>query len=466
MFLRQGLQFVVTILLARLVAPEQFGVIALLSIFTGVAGAFVDSGFAAALIQKQTTTRLDESTVFWFNVGIGAATSLALFTAAPSIANFFDQPVLVPITRVLSLTIFISSLGSIHFTLLEKALKFRPQVAVGAVSTVLSGTTGIALGWLGFGVWALVWQQVVAAACTSVFIWFLHPWRPTWAFSMSSARSLFGFGGYVLATNILETVYQRFYTILIGKNFGVRDLGFYSRADSTQQLPTGILTTVLMRVAFPVFSVANDDKDRLRRGVRLAVRGAMLLNAPVMLGLAAVSDVLIVTLFGRRWLPAAPILQILCIAGLLWPLHRINLTVLVAQGHSRLFFNLELIKKVLGISLLLGGAAFGVIGVAWATVVSSVAAFYINAYYTGKLLRYGALRQIVDSLPIVCVSVAMATTVHYAGITWRLAAPLALVVQVALGVAFMVAVVSVLRLGAVREAVELVREKRDGRSSL
>lgn len=459
-FLRQGLRFIFTVVLARLIAPDQFGIVALLSLFTGLAGAFVDSGFAPALIQRQHTSHADESTVFWFNVATGAAATLVLAAAAPLIANFFSQPVLAPLTRLISLSVFVGSLGSIHLVLLEKKLDFRTQLKVGAIATVVSGAVAVALALKGFGVWALAWQQVTAAICTTAALWILHPWRPTAIFSRASARSLFGFGGYVLATNLIDTAFTRVYTVLVGKFFGVRELGFYNRADSTQQLPGGTLMTILMRVAFPIFSVANADKDQLRRGVQLSVRGVTLVNAPAMLGLAAVAAPLLATVFGARWLPAAPILQVLCLAGVLTPLHRINLTVLVAQGHSRLFFNLEVIKKALGIALLTGGAAFGVMGVAWAMVVFNVAAFFINGWYTGRYLGYGAAAQTRDIAPIIAVSMAMGLVVHGLGIFWHPIAPVALIAGIAFGVLFTVAAAQLLHLAALQDALTLLRHRK------
>lgn len=464
-FLRQGLRFIFTIVLARLIAPDQFGIVALLSLFTGLAGAFVDSGFGPALIQRQHTSRTDESTVFWFNVATGALATLALVAAAPLIATVFAQPVLVPLTRLIALSIFIGSLGSIHFVLLEKQLDFRTQLQVGAIATAVSGSVAVVLAFRGFGVWALAWQQVIVAACTSALLWALHPWRPAAVFSRTSARSLFGFGGYVLATNLIDTAFSRAYTVLVGKFFGVRELGFYNRADSTQQLPGGTLMIVLIRVAFPVFSVANADKGQLHRGVRLSVRGVTLINAPAMLGLAAVAAPLIATVFGARWLPAAPILQVLCLAGVLTPLHRINLTVLVAQGHSHLFFNLEVLKKALGIALLAGGAVLGVMGVAWAMVVFNVAAFFINGWYTGRYLGYGAAAQTRDIAPIIAVSAAMALTVHGVSTIWHPGTAIALATGVAVGVAFMAVAVPLLRLAAFQDALALLHHRKHSAST-
>lgn len=456
-FLRQGVQFITSIFLARLIAPEQFGVMALLMVFTGIAGVFADSGFAAALIQKKAATRIDESTVFWINAGFGAGVSLALCAAAPFIAIFFDQPILVSATRFAAVTIIISSLGSIHFTLLEKSLKFKPQVVAGSLSVLASGAVAVVLALSGHGIWALVWQQVVATLVSTVVIWILHPWRPMLAFSRESARSLFGFGGFILATNLFEAIYQRFYALLIGKFFGVRELGFYNRAASTQQLPAGILTTLLMRVAFPVFSATNDDMGRLLRGTRHASRSAILVNAPVFLGLAAVAEPLVVTLFGERWMPAVPTLQILCIAGLLWPLQRINLTVLVAQGWAKQFFKLEMLNKILGVAAILIGAIFGVDGVAWATVVASVVSFVITAHYVGRHLGYGVVAQVLDALPFILIAAMMALAVHGLGMLWQPSVYVALLGKICFGVVFMCGAVLALKPEIVREGLGMLK---------
>lgn len=463
-FLRQIFSFVVSLILVRLIAPDEFGILALTMLFTGVAGALTDGGLAAALIQRKETTHCDESTVFWFNFAIGALTTLMLFVVAPWAADYLSQEVLAPLLKLISLSVFISALGSIHSVRLQKQLDFRTQMFVGTASTVSSGLVAIWLALYGYGVWALAWQQVVSAICTVVLLWTLHPWRPTLVFSTKSAHKLFSFGGYILATNLIDTAFSRLYTIVIGKLFGVRDLGFYSRADSTQQLPAGFITQIMLRVAFPVFSVAAENSIRLRHGVELAVRGVMLINAPTMLGIAAVSEPLVITMFGARWSASASILQVLCLAGILRPLHRINLTVLVAQGHSRLFFKLEVIKKLLGIALLVSGATMGVMGVAWAMVAFSLAEFYINAWYVARYFDYGVAKQTNDIAPIIVLSSLMAIFVHGLGSLLHFTAPVELVLQVVIGVAFMGVFTPLFRLRALGDVIDLIRQYRQRKS--
>lgn len=455
-FLRQGLQLLVAIILARLLGPEEFGTIALLYLFTGLSLAFIDSGFSAALIQRQDISRTDESTVFWFNLGMGAVTATSLILAAPWIAGFFAVPVLVPLTAVLAASLFINALGAIHQTLLSKRLDFRTPMQVGVAATVVSGITAILLARAGYGVWALAAQALVASMVTTGLYWMLSPWRPGRVFSMASARRLFGFGGYLMAAGLMDVAYSRLYSLLIGKVHGVRDLGLYNRAETTKQIPVEGLSGVLARVAFPVFSEAAGDPDKLRRGVRHALRGAMLINVPMMLGLMVTAEQTLRVVFGEQWVEAAPLLSILCLAGLFWPLHVLNLSVLKAQGHARLFFRLEIVKKTVGVVFLLAGLTQGLAGVAWSQVAFGLVAFLINARYTGRYLGYGPWRQFLDFLPILGVSSGMAAIVFLSA-PWIPLSPLpSLFLQVALGIAFYVLLLVGLRLRAFKDSVGLI----------
>jgi teichuronic acid exporter len=457
--LRQGLQFGVSIALARLVSPEEFGTIALLYLFTGIAGAFVDGGLSAALIQRQDLTHTDESTVFWFNVVMGAIISAGLSAAGPAIARMFATPILAPLTAVMAANIFLSALGSIHGTLLTKGLDFRTQMKVTGFSTAISGAVAIGLAWDGRGVWALAMQTVIATAVTTVVLWSVNRWRPGFVFSRASARRLFGFGIHMLAASLLEVAYARVYTLLIGKFYGVRELGFYSRADSTKQLPVSVLTGILSRVAFPIFSAAAHDKQLLRRGVQLALRSMMLLNVPMMLGLIAVAEPLVLTLFGVRWLPAVPVMQVLCLGAVFWPLHVINLNVLMAQGHSNLYFRLEVIKKLVGVGLLIVGASYGVMGIAWSQVAFGALAFVINARQTKLHLNYGPLAQLCDFVPVVALAAPLTGVIYWLGARLQLAAAPRLLSSVAFGALLFVALGWVFRLTALRDTIDLFRQR-------
>lgn len=456
LFMRQGFQFVVAVILARLLSPEEFGTIALLYLFTSIASTFVDSGFSSALIQCKETTRADESTVFWFNLMMGAVMTLLLWFFAPLIAEFYKLPILIDLTRVLALTIVINSLGSVHQTMLTKSLDFKSIMKVGFGASLISGILAIYLAKNGYGIWALALQLLMSSFLNTFLLWAMSGWRPAWNFSIKSVRKLFGFGGYLMASALLDTLYSRAYTILIGKLYGVSQLGFYDRANNTQQVPANILSGIIARVAFPVFSAANHDDEKLRKGMRHAVRGVMLINVPIMLGLMVTAENLIMILFGDKWLAAIPLLEILCIAGIFWPLHVLNLNILKAQGHSSLFFKLEIIKKIVGsVFIVFGIFYFGVIGLAWSQVAFGFVGFCLNAFYTGLFLNYGAIRQMKDFLPIVLVSILMTTVIS--SISQYLVGPLfvVLIEQVVIGILIVVLSCVLFKLRAFYDCIDL-----------
>lgn len=432
--LRQGLQFCITIILARILSPKEFGIIALLYLFTGIASALVDSGFSAALIQRQDITHTDESTVFWFNLATGLFISIILAGFSPIIASFFNLSILEPLVQVLSLNILISAVGSVHGTLLNKRLDFKSQLKTGAYSTIISGALAIYGASIGVGVWALAIQTIAASIVTTVSLWSFCKWRPKFIFSLSSATRLFRFGGYLLASGILEILYNRIYSLLIGKFYGPEELGFYNRADSTRQLPGGILAGFLSRVTYPIYSSTANDKDGLKNLVKISLCSIMLINVPMMLGLAVVSKPLTLLLFGSQWLPIVPVLQILCIGGIFLPMHVINLNVLMSLGHSRLFFRIEIIKKIFGSLFIILGTFYGIIGIAWSQAIFGIIAVFINAYYTRKHLDYGAISQLYDLFPTFLISIIMAFVVYSIGLFCRdLSNTLLLSIQILIG---------------------------------
>ena len=448
---------IISIILARLLAPEDFGTLALLTLFLGIASLFVDGGFGSALIQRQDVTRVDESTVFWFNIGAAAITTLILFAGAPWIADFFSLPVLMPLTMLMACNVLINAMGSIQRTLLGKKLDFKTPMKIGAISTLISGGVGVYMAWAGYGVWALAYQALVSTVVGTVLLWIFGSWRPLFRFSGGSFKQLFGFSGWLFGVRLLDTVYQRGYSLLIGKFYGAYDLGIYYRADNTQQLPASMLTGMLSRVAFPVFSSVSHDKMLLRRGVRLSARSMMLIIGPSMAGMGALAVPFIRVVFGEQWLPAAPILQVLCLLGLMWPLHVINLNVLHAQGHVKLSFRLAIIKKSSGIVLLVIGSFFGIMGIAWSRVVQGVIGLIINGHYTGKFLDYGMREQIMDCLPSILLSVMMAAVVAMADTWIEIGGVWELLLLITLGAAFYLACNMLLDIGAFREAVKFIK---------
>lgn len=412
-FMRQGVQFIVSIVLARLLVPEDFGVIAMLSMFIGVAGIFIDSGFSSALIQRQNTTRTDESTVFYFNLGMGAITALLLCAAAPWIAAFFKQPVLQNLTYAMAFSVFVGAFGSIHGTLLSKEMNFKTLAKVGVVSSVVAGALAIYMASQGYGVWSLAGHSVVSGIIAVLLLWLWHPWRPAWTFSLASLRAFFRFGGYTMAATLTDVFSTNLYLILIGKMYSVRDVGFYSRAQNTQQMPITLMVGIINRVAFSTFATVAEDKPRLVRGLRQAQAIAMLINTPILVGLIILAEPLVLPLFGAQWLPCVPILQVLGLGGLLWPLHVLNLNILMAQGRSDLFFWLTIFKKVFTISLTVAASFYGVMAIAWAQVVISVFAYFANTHYTKVLLGYSGWKQLSDLTVNFVAVIPMAVAVYF-----------------------------------------------------
>lgn len=431
--MRQGVQFIVLIVLARILAPEDYGVIAMLGLFVGVAGIFIDSGFGSALIQRQNITHIDESTVFFFNLLMGIVVAIFLCIAAPWIATFFKQPVLHYLTYVMALNLLVNTFGSIHTTLLTKELNFKTIAKVGGVASILSGALAIILAIQGFGVWSLAWQTLAASVTTVLLLWVWHPWRPVWVFSFVSLRSFFRFGGYEMAANLTDVFSTNLYLILIGKMFSVRDVGFYDRAQKTQQLPIVLMNGIINRVAYSAFSTAAHDKVKLVQGLRKAQATSMFVNTPVLISLAIMAKPLVFTVFGAQWLPCVPILQVLALGGLLWPLHLLNLSVLKAQGRSDLFLWITMFKKVFTISLTVVASFYGVMAIAWTQVVISVVAYFVNTHYTMVFLGYGAVKQLRDLLVNFMAVIPMAVAIYLITDMLQLPQPIKLVVASIVG---------------------------------
>jgi O-antigen/teichoic acid export membrane protein len=408
---RQGVQFAVAVILARLLSPEEFGTIALLGLFAGIASVLVEGGMSSALVQQREVSDEDLSTVFWLNLGAGVIAACVLWLAAPQIAAFFEKPILVPLTAVMAVNVLIGACGAVQQTLFVKRLDMRPVTIASAASIVGSSVFAVVMAWQGYGVWALAGQTFVSGAVATALLWLQSSWRPSFAFSVASARRLFGFGGYMLASGLLDMSFNQLYTLIVGKLYGPAELGLYGRAQATSQTPSAVLNGIVARVAFPVFARAESEA-RLAADMRLALQAMMFVNAPVMLGLAAVAEPLVFVLFGPRWIPCVPVLQVLCLAGLMMPLHVLNLQALMGLGRSALFFRLEVIKKVVGIALVCSAASQGALGIAWAMVALGVAGVFINSFYAYSLFGYGLSRQIADVAPAIGAAAAATAVVH------------------------------------------------------
>lgn len=409
--LRQGGQFIITVILARHIAPTEFGLIALLSIFTTVASIVINGGMATALIQRQDHTDEDESTVFWFNLAVGTIMSIVLALAAPLISTIFNQPRLIALTYAMALNLWFSAFITVHQALLSKKMDFYTQAKASIIAVTISGGFAIWLAYRGAGVWAIVAQYVVLTLTTIIMLWSLHKWRPKMQFSLDSYRRLFNFGGFILISQIVDVIATRLYTVVLGRLGTPHDVGIYNRAITTRDFVQVMMSSSFSRMAFPLFSSQAHDTALLKDGLSKSIVIMMSVNAPIMLGLSAVAQDFVPVVFGPAWQESGAVLQILSIAGVFWPMHLANLNALMAQGHSRLYLRLELIKKMILLTAVVLSARYGMLAIAWATLVSSFAGLLINAHYSGKFLSYPFGMQMRTAAPYILSAIVMAALI-------------------------------------------------------
>lgn len=432
-FIRFGLQFGVTVILARLLTPEEFGIVALTYIFTGIVGILIDSGFGAAIVQQRNVDEQEMSTIFHLQWLLALVIGVGLGLVSPWIAMFCGYPVLVPLIWTMALVLLINTLGGVHQSLLSRTLNFRPLVIARLTSTLLGGGVAVFAAFRGFGVWALALQTVIGAVVYISAVWLFCSWRPQMVFRWNLLSRSFEFGGFVFLMGLLDAIYGRLYWLAIGKIYGAADLAQYNRAEATQGVPLGMVIGLVSRVAYPAFSAVKDDEQRLKVGLRKAVIGVMSVTIPTMFGIWAVAEPLVITFFGDVWRPSVPILQIVCLAGPVVALHVINFQMLLALGHSRLCFRIEVAEKSVGIVFTLAAVPFGLEAIAWSQLIYRVVCYGIHAHYTKRLLGYGALAQLWDCLPWLFAGALMGFSVRFLQFLLPMAAPSLLTVQVVFG---------------------------------
>lgn len=403
----QGIAFVVMIVMARILTPEDYGLVGMVTIFIAVSQSLVDSGFSQALIRKQDRTETDNSTVFFFNIAVGLFLYLILFLCAPLIARFYDQPLLTPLTRLISLSVLINSFVVVQRALLTVKIDFKTQAKASLSAAIIAGAVGITMAYTGFGVWAIVWYQLVNLAVNVGLLWVFSRWRPRLLYSWDSFRELFSFGSKLALSGIIDTLYNNIYLIVIGKVFKASDLGYYTRSSQFAQFPSSNLSAIMQRVTFPVLCTIQDDDDRLRSVYRRFLRLSAFVVFPLMCGLAGVSYPFIRLILGEKWLFSAELLQIICLSMMWYPVHAINLNLLQVKGRSDLFLRLEIVKKCLGVAVLCATVPLGLVAMCWGSLLSSILCLVINTHYTGKLIQVGFLMQMRDLLPTLLYSLSM-----------------------------------------------------------
>lgn len=407
-----GIIFLVGLILARLLAPAEYGIMAMIAIFIAVSNSIIDSGFSNALIRKVRIERVDYNTVFYFNFVISIVLYLLLFVSSPAISVFFKEPILVEVTRVIGLILIINALGIIPRTIFVRDINFKTQTKVSLIASISSGIIGISMALGGLGVWSLVGQQLSRQILNTFFLWVYCKWRPMLEFSVDSFKELFGFGSKLLLSGLLDTIYKNVYYIVIGRFYSSAELGQYTRAEQFNTVFSSNLTSVVQRVSYPVLSSIQEEPERLREAYRKVIKTTMLVTFACMLGLAAVAKPLIIILIGVKWLPAVHFLQIICFAGMLFPLHAINLNILQVKGRSDLFLRLEIIKKIIAIIPILIGVFYGIQYMLLGSVFTSFIAYFLNSYYSAYLIFYPTKEQIRDIAPTFIISL------FTAGIMW------------------------------------------------
>lgn len=408
----QLVSFVVQIVLARMLDPGVFGTVAKVTIITSILLVFVDSGMANSLIQKKDPDDLDFSSVFFFNLAFCLVLYAGLFAAAPAIAHFYKDAQLTAIIRVLGLTVVVAGVKNVQQAYVSKTLQFKRFFFATLGGTLLSAVVGIAMVYAGFGVWAIVAQQLTNVTVNTGILWLTVGWRPKWMFSFARLKGLLSYGWKLLASGLLDTVYNKLREILIAVFYTDADLAFYNRGMTYPNLLVENINASIDSVLLPVLSAEQDHKEQVRNMTRRAIRISTYVMMPLMMGLAVCAEPLIRLLLTEKWLPCVPYLRIFCFSYAFYPLHTANLNAIKAMGRSDLFLKLEIIKKLIGVAVLAVTLPYGVYAMALSLLFTSVLSQLINSWPNSKLLGYSYAKQLKDMLPAILLSLVMGLIVY------------------------------------------------------
>ncbi len=432
--LAQLISFVVSLVLARILSPDDYGTVALILVFTNIMQVFVDGGLANALIQKKDADDIDFSSVFYFNIVWCLALYSLLFVFAPLIAAFYGREELVPLIRVLGLTVVASGVKNVQQAYVSRTLQFRKFFWATLIGTLLSAIIGIFLALRGFGAWAIIGQYLGNICIDTLALWITVKWRPIKAFSFNRLRSLLSYGWKLLASGLLETIYQNVWQLVIGKIYTPSDLAYYNQGNKFPNIIISNVNSSIDSVLLPVMSKEQDDVNRVKAMTRRAIKTSVYIMAPLMFGLAVTSEIIVKIVLTDKWLPCVPFLCIFCISNIFMPIHTANLNAIKALGRSDLFLKLEIIKKVVGFLALIISANISVMAMAWTTLIVSFLFQIINAWPNRSLLKYGYIEQIKDIMPSLIISAVMAIIVYFMK-RIPLNMYLVLVLQIAVGIA-------------------------------
>lgn len=452
----QLVTFIVSIVLARLLAPEDYGTIALVTVFTTILQVFVDSGLGTALIQKKDADDLDFSSVFYFNFFVCIVLYIGMFLAAPIIAGFYGDSLLIPVIRVISLTIVISGVKGIQQSYVSRNMLFKRFFFATLGGTIFSAFLGIGLAYAGFGVWAIVAQQLSNTAIDTLILWTTVKWRPQKMFSWNRLKGLLSFGWKLLVSSLLDTVYNNLRNLIIGKFYSSADLAYYNQGDKFPKLIITNINNSIDSVLLPTLSSAQDDRERVKNMTRRAIKTSTYIMAPLMMGLAFCATPIVRLILTEKWLSCVPYLQIFCITYMFWPIHTANLNAINAMGRSDYFLKLEIAKKAIGMILLISTMHFGVMVMAYSLLVSTVTSMIINSWPNRTLLGYSFKEQMIDIFPSIFLALIMGVAIS---LMQLLSLPdiVKLVIQILVGAAIYIGLSVVLKIESFEYLWNMVR---------
>lgn len=412
-FLSQGVTFLVGLVLARILSPEEYGLIGIVTIFTSVLLGIVDSGFSNAIIRKQDAKDEDFNTLFLFNMAISIALFTLLFFSAPWIASFFDRPQLIPLVRVMGLLLILQALSIVQYTILSRRIDFKTKTKANVIAAVSSGLIGIGMAFAGCGVWSLVGQQLSRQLIYSVCLWIYNKWRPKLRVSAESLRYMWGFGWKLLISGLIYNIWNQLYQVVVGKFYSPATLGQYSRSKEYASIFSSGITTIVQRVSFPVLAQVQDNKERMINGYRRIIKDTMFITAVILIPMGAVAEPLIYCLIGPKWYEASTYLPLICISMSLYPLHAINLNMLQVQGRTDIYLYLEIVKRVVSVGPLFLGIFINIYWMLVGSIAAGIISFFLNTYYTGKKLGYSSWMQLKDIAPSYGVALFVAVAVYF-----------------------------------------------------
>lgn len=452
----QIVTLIVSIVLARILLPEDYGTISLITVFTTILQVFVDSGLGTALIQKKDADDLDFSSVFYFNFVVCLILYSGMFVAAPYIAFFYNNVSLTPVIRVISLTIIVSGVKGIQQAYVSRNMLFKRFFFSTIGGTLFSAAFGIGLAYVGCGVWALVGQQLSNTCIDTFILWMTVKWRPKKMFSWSRLKELLSFGWKMLASTLLDTVYNNIRSLIIGKMYSSSDLAYYNQGRQFPNVIVNNINTSIDSVLLPTMASAQDDRIRVKSMTRRAIKTSTYVMAPLMMGLAFCAEPIVRLVLTEKWLPCVPFLRIFCITYMFYPIHTANLNAIKAMGRSDLFMKLEIAKKLVGMVLLLSTMWFGVMAMVYSLLISSVLGQIINSWPNRKLLNYGYLEQLKDILPGIALAVFMGCCVNLVGL-FNLPNFITLLIQIPLGASIYIATSALLHLESFEYLMDMIR---------